>query len=70
MSEFKDFMKLIEQGRIEEAQGLIEAQKEKAKYAPDTITAVKGKPPRFTKKGKAVELDENGNWRPKAKITA
>jgi hypothetical protein len=67
MPEFEDFMELIKEGKIEEARALVEAQKVKAKYSPDTITAANGKPPRFTKKGKPVELGEDGNWRLKPK---
>ena len=66
MPEFGDFMDLIKEGKIEEARALVEAQRVKVKYAPDTISVVKGKP-QFTKKGKPVELGEDGNWRPKPK---
>jgi hypothetical protein len=67
MPEFEDFMHLIKEGKIEEARALVEAQKAKVEYSPDTITAAKGKPARFTKKGKPVELGEDGNWRLKPK---
>jgi hypothetical protein len=67
MPEFGDFMDLIKEGKIEEARALVEAQGAKVKYSPDTISVVKGKPPRFTKKGKSVELGEDGNWRLKPK---
>jgi hypothetical protein len=67
MPDFGDFMDLIKEGKIEEALALVEAQRVKVKYAPDTISVVKGKP-RFTKKGKPVELGEDGNWRPKPKL--
>jgi hypothetical protein len=40
---------------------LVEAQKVKVKYAPDKISVVKGTA-RFTKKGKPVEQDQDGNW--------
>ena len=63
--EFGDFMTLVEEGKIEEARALIEAQRAKLKHSPDTIRVVKGKPPRFTKKGKPVELGDDGKWRPK-----
>jgi hypothetical protein len=63
MSEFGDLMDLINEGKIEEARALVEGQRAKGKYAPDTISVVKGKPARFTKKGKYVELGEDGNWR-------
>jgi len=62
-SEFGDFMTLVQEGKIEEARALIETQRAKLKYSPDTIRAAKGKPPRFTKKGKRVELGDNGKWR-------
>jgi hypothetical protein len=61
--EFGDLMTLINEGKIEEARAVVEVQKGKVKYAPDTIRAVTGKPPRFTKKGKSVELGADGNWR-------
>ncbi|MHB1952498.1 MAG: hypothetical protein ACYCOU_02020 [Sulfobacillus sp.] len=51
MPEFGDFMDLIKEGKIEEARALVEAQRAKVKYAPDTISVVKGKPARFTEKG-------------------
>lgn len=63
----EDFMDLVKQGRIKEAQAVIEAEKVRCKYEPDTIISVDGKPPRFTKKGKPVELDEDGHWRLKSK---
>jgi hypothetical protein len=62
-NEFGDFMTLVKEGKIEEAHALIETQRAKLKYSPDTIRAVKGKPPRFTKKGKSVELCDDGKWR-------
>lgn len=67
MPELEKLMDLIKQGKIEEAGALIEMQREKAKYAPDTIRLVEGKYARFTKKGKAVELGEDGIWRLKPK---
>ena len=67
MPEFGDFMDLIKEGKIKEARALVEAQRAKVKYAPDTISVVKGKPARFKKKGKPVELGEDGNWRLKPK---
>lgn len=66
--DFGDLMDLIKEGQIEEARALVEAQKGKVKYAPDTINVAKGKPARFTKKGKPVEHGEDGNWRPKQKL--
>ena len=71
MPEFEAFMDLVKQGKIEEARALIEAQRVKVKYAPDTITVVTGKPAQFTKRGKPVELGEDGNWPLKPKtVTA
>ena len=69
MSDPKDLLDLIKEGKIEEARALIEAEKVKAKYAPDTLIDVKGKPPRFTKRGKPVELGEDRNWRIKPKTS-
>jgi len=66
MPEFGDFMDLIKEGQFEEALALVQAQKVKVKYAPDKISVVKGTA-RFTKKGKPVEQDEDGNWRLKPK---
>jgi len=62
-----EFMALLKDGKVAEARAMLEAEKVKARYAPDTVTATKGKPPRFTKKGKAVELGEDGVWKPKSK---
>lgn len=67
MPEFRDLMTLIKEGRIEEARALIEVQREKVNYAPDTVSVAEGKPARFTKKGKPVELAEDRNWRLKPK---
>jgi hypothetical protein len=66
MAGFENLMDLIKEGKIAEALALVEAQKVKVKYAPDTIAVVKGKA-RFTKRGKPVELGEDGNWRLKPK---
>ena len=66
MPQFGDFMDLIEVGKFEDALALVEAQKVKVKYAPDKISVVKGTA-RFTKKGKPVEQDQDGNWRLKPK---
>jgi hypothetical protein len=57
-----DFLALLKEGKIEEARTILETEKSKSKYAPDTINTVKGKPPRFTKKGKPVELGDDGKW--------
>ncbi len=49
---FEDLLDLIKEGKIEEARSLVDAQKAKLRYSPDTIRVVKGKA-RFTKKGEA-----------------
>jgi hypothetical protein len=56
-----DLMDLIKEGKIEEVRALVEAQKGKIKYAPDTIDVAKGKPARFPRKGKPVTCGEEGN---------
>jgi hypothetical protein len=61
----EDFMVLVKAGKIKEAQAWIEAEKVNAKYSPDTVVSEDGKPPRFTKNGKPVELDEDRIWRPR-----
>jgi hypothetical protein len=43
---------------------MLEVEKSNSKYAPDTIDAVQGKPARFTKKGKPVELGDDGRSSP------
>jgi len=63
----EDFMVLVNAGKIKEAQAMIEAEKVKARYSPDTIVSEDGKPPFFTKKGKHVEQGEDGIWRLKSK---
>lgn len=68
-NEADDFMALVKAGKIKEAQAMLEVEKVKAKYEPDTITSVQGKPPRFTKRGKPVELGDDGIWRPKPEKT-
>ena len=69
MPEFGDFMDLIKERKFEEALALVEAQRAKVKYAPDKISIVKGTA-RFTKKGKPVEQDKDGNWRLKQTVTS
>ncbi|MEI9967900.1 MAG: hypothetical protein WDM87_04455 [Terracidiphilus sp.] len=44
-------MALVKAGKIKEAQAIIEAEKVKVKYSPDTVRVTKGKA-RFTKKGR------------------
>ena len=67
-ADFGDLMTLIKEGRLEEARALVEAQKAKVRFAPDTISVIKGTA-RFTKKGKPVERGEDGNWRLKQSRT-
>jgi hypothetical protein len=62
-NQHENFMTLLQEGKIEEARALIETEKANSKYSPDTVDAVNGKPPRFTKKGKPVELGDDGKWR-------
>lgn len=64
-NQIEDFMALVKEGKIKEAQTLIETEKAKAKFSPDTIISEDGKPPRFTKRGKPVEQGKDGIWRPK-----
>ncbi|MGB8844768.1 MAG: hypothetical protein WCC73_03760, partial [Terracidiphilus sp.] len=59
----ENFMTLLKEGKIEEARALIETEKANSKYSPDTIVAVEGGSPQFTRKGKPVELGDNGKWR-------
>jgi len=56
-------MALYKAGKIKEALAIIEAEKVKAKYSPDTIVCEDGKPPRFTKRGKPVERGDDEIWR-------
>lgn len=55
---------LLNAGKIEEARAMLEAEGINAKYEPDTGRQEKGNSVQFTKEGKSVELDGNGNWRP------
>jgi hypothetical protein len=52
-NQVEDFMALYKAGKYKEALAMIEAEKVKAKYPPDTIVSEDGKPPKFTKKGQA-----------------
>ena len=61
-----EFMDLLKSGKIDEARAIIEGQKADSKFSPDTVVANTGKSARFTKKGKAVEIGEDGKWRLKA----
>jgi len=55
-----DLQGLMEAGKFIEAKALLEAEKVRAKFAPDTITELKGKGIRATKKGKPVEEGVDG----------
>jgi hypothetical protein len=59
----EDFMTLLKEGKINEARAMLEAEKLNSEYAPDAIKVMKGGPPRLTKKGKAVEVGDDGKWR-------
>jgi hypothetical protein len=48
-NQVEDFMALVKAGKIKQAQALIEAEKVKAKYSPDTVISEDGKPPRLRK---------------------
>ena len=61
--EYENFMTLLKEGKIEQIRSALETQKAKSKYSPDTIEDVTGKPPRFKRKGKLVELGNDGIWR-------
>tara|TARA_R100000789_G_scaffold72030_1_gene67773 strand:- start:1323 stop:1550 length:228 start_codon:yes stop_codon:yes gene_type:complete len=64
MSEKNDaFMAAIKAGDMQTARAMLEEEKIKAEFAPDTITQTSGKAARFTKKGKEVEVGEDGVWR-------
>lgn len=59
-------MAAIRSGDTEKARAMLEEEKLKSEFAPDTITQTPGKPARLTKKGKEVEVGEDGNWRLKS----
>jgi hypothetical protein len=59
----EEFRALVEAGKRKEALAMLEEEKVRAKYSPDTITSVDGKPPKFTKRGKPVEQGKDGIWR-------
>jgi len=56
------FTELLKAGKVDEARAMLEAEKIKAKFAPDSITQKQGESAIFFKRGKRVEVDENGNW--------
>lgn len=58
------YLDLLKQGRVAEARNLLEDEKVRAKYEPDTITAVKGKGMVFHKGRTKVEKGSDGIWRP------
>lgn len=59
----EEFNALVKQGKIKEALAWIETEKRNSEYMPDTITTMKGNTLRFTRKGKPVELGNDGKWR-------
>ena len=61
------FMDLIAQGRHAEARALLDEMKVRAKYEPDSVKAITGKPPVFHKGRMKVELGPDKIWRPTPK---
>lgn len=57
----EDFVNLLKQGKVNEARALLDEEKRKSAYAPDTI---KANPARFYRGSMQVELGEDGAWRP------
>lgn len=57
------FMAAVKTGDHEKALAILEEEKIKSEFAPDKVTQISGKPARFTKKGKEVEIGEDGVWR-------
>ena len=62
-----DFMTLFKSGQIEKARALLEKEMIKAKTAPDSVAVNKDGTGKFTRKGKEVVQDEDGNWHFKKK---
>ena len=60
-----DFITLLRAGKIDAARALIETEQVNSQYSPDMISTVEGEPPRFTRRGKPVELGDDGIWRAK-----
>ena len=56
-------MALIKAGKIDEARAMLQAEKTKAEFEPDTILQAEDGSVICTKRGKTVEMDENGNWK-------
>ena len=42
---------------------MLEAEKIKAEFNPDKMTQGRDGSVQFTKRGKTVEMDEDGNWK-------
>jgi hypothetical protein len=63
----EEFDALLKAGKPAEALALLEAEKIKAKFSPNEVIQKKQQPPVFKARGKQVEMDEQGNWRPKKK---
>jgi hypothetical protein len=57
-NQYENFMTLLKEGKIKEVRALIETEKVNSKYSPDTVDE-RG----LTKKGKPVELGDDGKWR-------
>lgn len=59
---------LVKEGRHAEARALLEEEKIRTKYEPNSIESVTGKPTIFRKGRQRVEQGPDGNWRPIKKV--
>jgi hypothetical protein len=63
MTKAQVFSDLIRAGKIDEARKMLDAEKLKAEFEPDTITKEADGKVIVTRRGKEVEQDSEGNWR-------
>ncbi|MGY5780306.1 hypothetical protein [Rhizobium sp. LEGMi135b] len=62
MSKSEELMALISAGKIEEARALLEQEKARAKFEPDTVKTGKSGEAIFYKGRRRVEQGPSGDW--------
>lgn len=60
----EDFTSLLNAGKIEEARALLEREKARSKFEPDTIKTGKSGEAIFYKGRRRVEQNTSGDWQP------